>query len=93
MRSRAKLDPAEYRKLHRQVLERDVWRCQNCGSMRGLQVHHLKFRSHVGDDAEPNLITLCQDCHRGVHNSNPISAHKISCDMRPPIASSRFRDD
>jgi 5-methylcytosine-specific restriction endonuclease McrA len=82
---RLRLDEDAYRLLRRQVLERDGWRCQNCGSMRELQPHHLKFRSNAGNDAERNLITLCQACHSSVHNSNPISAHKISCDTRQPI--------
>ena len=38
--ARIKLDSESYSKLHRQVLERDRWRCQFCGSMRHLQVHH-----------------------------------------------------
>lgn len=27
--------------------------------MLNLEGHHLKFRSHLGDDSELNLITLC----------------------------------
>ena len=57
-----------YRQLHRQVLERDGWRCQTCGSMQNLQVHHLKFRSQSGGDKEQNLITLCVECHLDVHS-------------------------
>ena len=68
-RSRLKLDPLAYRRLHGQVLERDGWRCQFCGSMKELQVHHLQFRSHVGEDGEQNLITLCHACHEDLHNS------------------------
>jgi 5-methylcytosine-specific restriction endonuclease McrA len=64
---RLKLNPANYRKLHRQILERDGWRCQACGSMRQLEVHHQQFRSHSGDDTEQNLITLCAQCHARVH--------------------------
>lgn len=64
---RLKLDPRSYAKLHRQVLERDDWRCQLCGSMQHLQVHHLKFRSQSGGDEEQNLITLCAECHERVH--------------------------
>jgi len=30
-------------------------------------VHHIKFRSNGGTDEEENLITLCEDCHKGVH--------------------------
>jgi 5-methylcytosine-specific restriction endonuclease McrA len=64
---RLRLDPTSYRELHRQVLERDGWRCQACGSMQHLQVHHLKPRSHSGSDVEHNLITLCAECHARMH--------------------------
>jgi 5-methylcytosine-specific restriction endonuclease McrA len=66
---RLRLDPDSYRKLHEQVLERDGWRCQVCGSMQNLQVHHLKFRSQSGDDVEQNLITLCAECHEQMHRN------------------------
>jgi 5-methylcytosine-specific restriction endonuclease McrA len=64
---RQKLDPDNYRTLRKQVLERDGWRCQSCGSLRNLEVHHRKFRSRLGDDTVENLITLCADCHRATH--------------------------
>jgi len=64
---RVKLDADSYSQLHRQILQRDGWRCQFCGGMQQLEVHHLKFRSHSGEDAEHNLITLCTSCHARVH--------------------------
>jgi 5-methylcytosine-specific restriction endonuclease McrA len=64
---RRRLDPDNYRALRKQVLTRDGWRCQLCGSLRNLQVHHRKFRSRLGDDTAQNLITLCVDCHRAGH--------------------------
>ena len=64
---RLQLDPDEYQQLCGQVLERDSWRCQSCGSMRQVQVHHMQFRSHSGDDSEENLVTLCDQCHKLVH--------------------------
>jgi 5-methylcytosine-specific restriction endonuclease McrA len=64
---RLRLDSTSYSKLHQQVLERDSWRCQVCGSMQQLQVHHLKRRSQSGSDVEQNLITLCAECHEQVH--------------------------
>ena len=62
-----RLDPESYRRLCQDVLRRDSFRCQSCGSMQNLQVHHREFRSHSGDDSELNLITLCASCHRLVH--------------------------
>jgi len=64
---RIRLDSKAYRKLHQQLLERDGWRCQLCGSLSGLEVHHMQRRSQSGDDSEDNLITLCSYCHKAVH--------------------------
>ena len=66
-RTRVKLDTEAYTQLSRQVLDRDGWRCQNCGNASQLQVHHLRFRSALGDDSLENLITLCVVCHARIH--------------------------
>ena len=62
-----RLDPLSYESLRQQILRRDGWRCQTCGSMSNLEVHNMEFRSHSGADAEENLITLCVECHRRAH--------------------------
>jgi 5-methylcytosine-specific restriction endonuclease McrA len=66
-RPRLRLDPDLYRKLQVEVLQRDAWRCQYCGALDHLQVHHIRSRSSLGDDTDENLITLCAACHRQVH--------------------------
>ncbi len=66
-RPRLRVDPSPYRRLHQQVLERDGWRCQQCGNLGNLHVHHITFRSQLGQDAEHNLITLCAKCHEEAH--------------------------
>jgi ATP-dependent DNA helicase RecQ len=65
--ARLRLDPESYEALRQQVLRRDGWRCQSCGTMSNLEVHHQEFRSHAGDDSEENLVTLCAACHRNEH--------------------------
>jgi 5-methylcytosine-specific restriction endonuclease McrA len=64
---RLKLNFEEYALLRRAVLQRDAWRCQKCGSLKQLEVHHLIKRSQLGDDIMDNLITLCAHCHRESH--------------------------
>jgi len=64
----ARLDAEAYRNLRQQVLERDGWRCQLCGSMAGVEVHHIQRRSQTGEDSEENLISLCSACHRRIHS-------------------------
>ena len=66
-RPRVKLKAAAYRKLCREVLERDGWRCQICGRKNNLQVHHVQWRSRLGNDTKENLIALCAVCHRLAH--------------------------
>ncbi|MGD1081636.1 MAG: HNH endonuclease [Candidatus Sulfotelmatobacter sp.] len=65
--ARLRLDPVSYETLRQQVLRRDGWRCQSCGTMSNLEIHHKQFRSHSGEDSEENLITLCRRCHVGIH--------------------------
>jgi 5-methylcytosine-specific restriction endonuclease McrA len=60
-------DAALYAELRREILERDSWRCQYCGSMKNLQVHHIQSRGQLGADTEGNLITLCASCHEQIH--------------------------
>jgi len=66
-RPRLRLDPEAYRQLSSEVLARGGWRCQDCGTARNLQVHHILTRGRLGDDAEENLIALCAGCHRARH--------------------------
>ena len=67
---RLQLDSESYRELCQQVLCRDGWRCQACGSRSNLQAHHIQLRSQSGDDAEDNLITLCTKCHAQAHTAH-----------------------
>ena len=64
---RLRLESESYRRLHLEVLQRDGWRCQMCGRMERLEIHHRKFRSQSGDDSEENLVTLCAKCHGLIH--------------------------
>jgi 5-methylcytosine-specific restriction endonuclease McrA len=69
-RLRSKLKPEEYALVRSLVLERDGWRCQECGSTNYLQVHHLKPKSKLGSDVMNNLITVCVSCHGKRHRES-----------------------
>jgi len=58
------------------IYERDCHRCQSpCCSRRDVTPHHLRFRSHGGDDSDENLTSLCTWCHlEGIHGGQ-ISAN------------------
>jgi len=65
--TRTRLDSIAYESLRLRILHRDGWRCQCCGTMSNLEVHHKQFRSQSGNDSEENLITLCTCCHGELH--------------------------
>jgi 5-methylcytosine-specific restriction endonuclease McrA len=71
-----RLDPELYEQFCSQLLDRDGWRCQSCGTRSNLEVHHKEFRSQSGDDSEANLIALCYTCHASVHHGRD---HDFSC--------------
>ncbi len=48
---RLQLVPISYQALRQQVLRRDCWRCQSCGTTSNLEVHHKEFRSYGGEDS------------------------------------------
>ena len=73
---RLRLDAEQYHQLRQEILRRDGWRCQSCGTRANLEVHHKEFRSHCGTDSEQNLITLCATCHEQAHRNRERSINK-----------------
>jgi len=62
----------EWKQLRREILERDDFTCRFCG--RGgrfsdylLEVHHIIWRRHGGQDQPSNLMTICVECHDKLH--------------------------
>jgi len=49
------------------VLRRDDFKCRWCGR-EAENIHHMKFRSQGGSDNPINLVALCFDCHRKIHD-------------------------
>lgn len=51
------------------VLCRDDYQCQKCKIKKvKLHVHHIIFRSKGGSDSPENLVVLCLNCHKKIHN-------------------------
>jgi 5-methylcytosine-specific restriction endonuclease McrA len=50
------------------TLMRDKYQCVSCGKKKvQLQAHHIVPQCQGGKDTIKNLITLCQQCHKKVH--------------------------
>lgn len=68
------------------ILHRDNYTCQCCGKKNcRLEVHHVKFKSNGGTDDEENLLTLCEDCHKGVHDGT------VTLDKKPKKKSKNLK--
>ena len=58
-----------YKNNHEAVLNRDNYTCQCCKKKKGtMHVHHIIYRSNGGSNKMDNLITLCEDCHKKLHD-------------------------
>jgi len=64
---RQKIDGKEYYMFALTVFEQANWRCQTCGKLAPLQVHHNKKRSQGGKHTLGNCIALCPKCHEKEH--------------------------
>jgi hypothetical protein len=56
-----------YTGIKEEVMKRDSFTCQKCGSNEKLRVHHNIPRIYGGSDDMDNLTTLCTKCHRKAH--------------------------
>lgn len=69
------LRSVQWSEKRKEILKRDEYRCRNCGSSYGLEVHHRQYHiiKRAGDFRKPwaydsnNLITLCARCHQVGH--------------------------
>lgn len=60
---------SKYKSWKQNVLSRDNYICQRCGSKDNLVAHHIKpfaVNKELRFDIN-NGITLCQNCHKEVH--------------------------
>jgi hypothetical protein len=65
--------------VRRAVLQRDNYRCQECGwhhekwnpsDPRHLEAHHKEQHVYGGANTEENLVTLCNICHDKIHKGH-----------------------
>jgi hypothetical protein len=59
--------PENWQEIRKQALQRDGYRCGNCGATENLHVHHIVPLSKGGSNSLSNLRTLCKNCHQKLH--------------------------
>ena len=76
------LQTREWKEKRDRIIKRDSNKCTFCGSPYNLQVHH-KYYSRYPDNRFVNpwnypddaLITLCNNCHKKIHNKYKIKVY------------------
>ncbi len=68
-----KLEDARWKEVRTRILRRDKHTCQMCGTTELLNVHHRYyiFQKEPWEYCDNALITLCQSCHKMVHDTLP----------------------
>ena len=56
-----------WERIRRAVLDRDGWRCTECGKAGRLEVHHLVALRDGGNNDLANLAPVCIACHKAIH--------------------------
>lgn len=62
----------KYKKVRLDVLERDNYKCIDCGRDEDLHVHHIIHKSDGGTNDPNNLVTLCKWCHAERHKGEAV---------------------
>ena len=76
------LEMSQWIKKREKIKARDEHRCQLCGSVNNLQVHHTKYNTEelTPPWAYPDktLITVCKCCHEKIHSdpNHPLNPYK-----------------
>jgi len=82
-----------WRLIRLKVLDRDKYKCQNCGEDKRtkLIVHHIDWQgkrrgvpSAKWNNRMSNLITLCHKCHNGIHRHKAKDYHARLNDQIAP---------
>jgi len=63
------LKSRHWTKISTETKERYGNKCQICGIMERLQVHHITY-DHIGNEYPFELVPLCNKCHGDVHKKN-----------------------
>lgn len=71
----------EFRAAAEIVKKRSRGRCERCSGVAS-QVHHIRKRGAVDDNAPQNLAHLCAHCHKWVHENPAIAGEDGWLDSR-----------
>lgn len=77
------LQNGQWQKKRLEILQRDSFKCLNCGSADSLVVHHLYYRYGLKpwQYKSDSLVTLCGICHTKLHDELSEKAGKLAFEL------------
>ena len=82
MEYKEKLKDPRWQKKRLKIMERDDWQCQCCFDRIKPKIVHHKFYLKDKEPWEYNelsLITLCEDCHKSIHEFEKTDCNWLDC--------------
>lgn len=78
-----KLKHPKWQRKRLEIMQRDDFKCKMCyDTETTLHIHHLEYSDGDPWDIEnEKLITLCEDCHKIVEDSNEIAKNSKPDDL------------
>lgn len=63
------LNSKKWHDKRNEMLNFSNYKCNRCGEMEKLQVHHLNYNT-IGDESLGDLEVVCVSCHKKIHKIN-----------------------
>ena len=73
------LKSEEWKSKRENVLKRDNYTCVCCED-KATQVHHINY-NHVYQEKEKELISVCKNCHEGIHGNKVVYFGEFRADF------------
>jgi len=51
------------------AMREEIPYCERCGKPGHGGMHHIRYKSQGGGDVRENLVRLCYECHKGIHDA------------------------
>ncbi len=77
------MDSTEWQEMRETALIQAGRKCERCGAIESLQVHHLTYE-HLGDELPEELLVVCPPCHekedrlREERTQETLYAHRLN---------------
>ena len=77
----AYLASPKWKRTRKKTIKERGLTCEYCGSTRSIEVHHLNY-DHIGFEWPEDLLVLCRNCHKTMHEDKGTSSELTDAFMQ-----------